>query len=383
MVIGTRAGAWAPLPALRGAMVLDAHDEVYREERSPTWSAVDVVVERGRRDRAPVLLVSPCPTVALAEQRLTATTPRAIERRGWPITEIIDRTADDPRTGLFSERLARHLHTVLDRPEGRAVCILNRTGRVRLLACAACGALARCTRCGGAMAQVDAGGELQCRRCAETRPAVCALCDSTKLKSLRIGVTRATEELSALTGVEAIEITGSASPSQPVAARLVVGTEAALHRVVRADLVAFLDIDQHLLAARFAAAEETLALLARAARLIGTRDGGGRILAQTRIPDHEALLAAARGDPTLLTVAERQLRRALGLPPFGALAVLGGAGGPTYAAGLQEVDAVSVSTLEGDRWLVRAPDHQTLCDGLASVPRPVERLRVEVDPTDV
>ena len=28
---------------LRAAVVLDAHDEAYREERSPTWSAVDVV----------------------------------------------------------------------------------------------------------------------------------------------------------------------------------------------------------------------------------------------------------------------------------------------------------------------------------------------------
>ena len=46
-------------------------------------------------------------------------------------------------------------------PEGRVVCILNRTGRIRLLACARCGTLARCTRCGGAMAQSEAGGGLR------------------------------------------------------------------------------------------------------------------------------------------------------------------------------------------------------------------------------
>ncbi len=71
-----------------------------------------------------------------------------------------------------------------------------------------------------------------------------------------------------------------------------VGTEAALHRVDRADVVAFLDIDQHLLAPRFGAGEEALALLARAARLVGGRDGGGRLLVQTRVPDHE--VAAGR-----------------------------------------------------------------------------------------
>ncbi len=381
-VVGTRAAAWAPLDRIRAAVVLDAHDEAYREERSPTWSAVDVTVERGRRDRAPVLLVSPCPPVALAEGLRVVTTARAVERRGWSIVEVIDRVGDDPRTGLFSERLVRNLRAVLGQPEGRAVCILNRTGRIRLLACAHCGALARCTRCGGAVAQGEAGGELRCRRCDESRPAVCAECDSTRLKSLRIGVTRATEELAALTGVDALEITGSSGETDVTGARLVVGTEAALHRVARADTVAFLDIDQHLLAPRFVAGEETLALLARASRLVGTRATEGRVLVQTRIPDHEVLRAAAHADPTLLSVPERALRQALGLPPFGALAVLRGPGGSALADGLRSLDGLTVSLVSEERWLVRAPDHPMLCDGLAAVGRPAERVRVEVDPTD-
>ncbi|HUY65230.1 MAG TPA: hypothetical protein VMV06_00295 [Acidimicrobiales bacterium] len=383
LVVGTRAAAWAPIPRLRAAVVMDAHDEAYREERSPTWSAVDVVIERGRRDGAVVLLVSPCPPVSLTGTRTPVTTSRAVERRGWPTIEIVDRTHDDPRTGLFSERLARLLHSVLARSDGRVVCILNRTGRTRLLACTQCGALARCARCGGAVAQLEAGGPLRCRRCDETRPAVCAECDSTRLKSLRIGVTRATEELSALAGVAAVEITSGSDPAAGTGARLVVGTEAALHRVPGADAVAFLDIDQHLLAPRFGAGEETLALLARAARLVGTRDGGGRVVAQTRIPDHEVLQAAARADPGLLAVPELALREALGLPPFGALAVLRGPGGATFAEGMQALSGIAVSMVDADRWLVRAPDHGSLCDALADVPRPAGRLRIEVDPTDV
>jgi primosomal protein N' (replication factor Y) len=384
VTVGTRAAAWAPLSRLRAAVVLDAHDEAYVEERAPTWSAVEVVLERARRDGAPVALVSPCPPLTLSEGRPLVTTPRSVERRGWPVVEVVDRTGDDPRTGLFSERLARLLHSVLDRPEGRAVCILNRRGRARLLACSHCGALARCTRCGGAMAQDESGGGLRCRRCHDHRPLVCAECDATRLKTLRIGVTRATEELSALTGVTAREVTGSSDPSDTAGlseARLVVGTEAALHRVTRADAVAFLDIDQHLLAARFGAGEETLALMARAARLVGTRDGGGRLLVQTRLPDHEVLQAAVHGDPSLLDGPERDIRRTLGLPPFGALALLRGPGAPAYAAGLSAVDGMAVSA-DGDTVLVRADDHRILCDGLASVPRPVDRLRVEVDPAD-
>jgi hypothetical protein len=31
-------------------------------------------------------------------------------------------------------------------------------------------------------------------------------------------------------------------------------------------------------------------------------------------------------------------------------------------------------------WLVRAPDHEVLCNVLAATPRPTGRLRIEVDP---
>jgi primosomal protein N' (replication factor Y) len=383
VVVGTRAAAWAPVTRLRAAVVLDAQDEAHREERAPTWSAVDVVVERGRRDAAPVLLVSPCPPLALTVGRTLVTTDRAVERRGWAVVEVVDRTADDPRSGLFGERMTAAAHAELDRPGGRVVCVLNRTGRVRVLACAACGNLARCARCGGAVAQAEASGSLACARCGEARPAVCAVCDSTKLKALRIGVSRATEEVAALLGAPAVELTAGTGDTDATSARLVVGTEAALHRVDQAGLVVFLEFDQHLLAPRFGAGEEALALLARAARLVGARGGAGRVLVQTRIPGHEALVAGAHADPALLASAEEPVRRQLGLPPFGALATARGPGAAEYADGLRAVPGLEVSGLDGDRFLVRAHDHAVLCDGLAGVDRPAARLRVEVDPTDV
>jgi primosomal protein N' (replication factor Y) (superfamily II helicase) len=404
VVVGTRIAAWAPIDRLGAVLVIDAHDEAYREERAPTWSAVDVLIERARRDGAPCVLVTPCPTVSLLEGASLAHTSRAVERRGWPPVEVVDRRGDDPRTGLFSERLSQLLHTVL--PDGRAVCILNRTGRARLLACSSCGSLASCTRCGGALEQLEAGGVLRCRRCGLERPVVCAVCDSTRMKLLRMGVSRAREELSALMGMEAVEISASSalgvgvrSPASAGATgsggspgsgdHLVVGTEAALHRVGRADVVAFLDFDQHLLASRFAAGEEALALLARAARVVGGREAGGRVLVQTRQPEHAALAAAVHADPSRLTDGERELRAGLELPPFAALATVGGPAAQELVAALVgidgrgEVEGLSVSSLTDEKWLVKAPDHRTLCDALAAVPRPAGRVRVEVDPTDV
>jgi primosomal protein N' (replication factor Y) len=214
------------------------------------------------------------------------------------------------------------------------------------------------------------------------------------MKSLRLGVTRVREELEALAGVPVAEVWGPApSRSQDTddipGAAVVVGTEAALHRVPDADTVAFLEFDSELLAPRFRAAEQALALLARACRLVGGTSAGragdrapGRVVVQTRQPRHPALLAAVSADPAVLASAESEVRRALALPPFSALAVVSGAAADAYGAALRDAasDGVDVSGPTDGAWSVRAPDHIALCDLLSSVTRPPGRLRVEVDP---
>jgi hypothetical protein len=85
----------------------------------------------------------------------------------------------------------------------------------------------------------------------------------------------------------------------------------------------------------------------------------------------------------LLAEPERKVREDLALPPFGVLALLRGPGSDDYAAALRARTGLTVSASDSERWLVRAADHPTLCDALASTPRPAGRLRVEVDPTDV
>jgi primosomal protein N' (replication factor Y) len=295
---------------------------------------------------------------------------RQEEREGWPVIDIVDRRRDDPRTGLYSERLVS-----LVRSGGRVVCVLNRKGRARLLACAACGELARCERCGASVEQVD-GGSLRCRVCELVRPAVCLSCGGQRLKTLRVGVSRAREELEALAGRAVGEVTGDSDevPDTPV----LVGTEAVLHRVARPDAVAFLDFDQELLAPRYRAAEEALALLARAARMVGRRADGGRVLVQTRLPRHDALVAALHADPTRLAVPERERREALQLPPKTAVAVVSGEAAAAYVDGLSGVDVLGPDP--SGQWLLRAPDHAVLCDALAATPRPPGRLRIAVDP---
>jgi primosomal protein N' (replication factor Y) (superfamily II helicase) len=379
-VVGTRAAAWAPVGDLVAVLVVDEHDERHQQEQAPTWHARDVAVERTRRAGVPCVLTSPCPSLeALGLVRGALSPSRSEERAGWPIVDVVDLRREDPRTGLLPPALVRLL-----RSDRRVLCVLNRTGRARLLACKACGELARCERCDAAVAQP--GDELVCGRCGATRPVVCLACGATRLRTLRQGVTRVRDEIEALVGEPVDEVTRAkplTSDRSSRGARVIVGTEATLHQVDRADVVAFLDFDQELLARRYRAAEQAFGLLARAARVVGPKAGGGRVVVQTHLPRHEVVQAALHADPSRVATAERERRELLRFPPVTAMAEVSGAGAGAFAEALGHPLGVAVLGPSEGRWLVRAPDHATLCDALAATPRPPGRLRVAVDPPRV
>ncbi len=375
VVIGARAAAWAPCPELAVAVIVDEHDEALQEERSPTWHARDVAVERCRRTGAPVLLLSPCPTVtglAAVGDRL-ARPAIDDERDGWPLVEVVDRSRDEPwKTSLVTSALIAHL-----RSDRTVVCVHNTPGRARILACRTCRTLTRCAVCDAAVGLAD-DGTLSCRRCATVRPAVCLHCGASSFANLRPGVTRLREELEAAAGRPVVAVTGH-DGEPPPAAGVYVGTEAVLHRVPRADVVAFLDIDTELLAPRYRAAEQALALLVRGARLTGGRRAGGRLLVQTFLPRHDVLQAALLADPGRLVEPERARRLLLGLPPYAALAAISGSGSDDVAAALR-AGGIEVGGGDG-RWTGRAPTWEQLGTAIISAPRPPRsRVRVEVDP---
>ncbi|HZI38750.1 MAG TPA: hypothetical protein VFF24_10625, partial [Acidimicrobiia bacterium] len=396
---------------LGAIVVVDDGSEALKEERSPTWHARDLAAQRARRLGARLTLVSPAPPLEAPGPVLALS--RSDERAGWPIIEVVDRRREPPGLGLFSSRAVAALRdAVLDRrssgtagvqerrmagSEVRAVCVLNRKGRARLLACAACGDLARCERCEAAVAEADPGAEgialLACARCGAGRPRVCVRCGSTKLKVLRSGVTRVREDLAALlpgTGVAMVDAATGELPAEPV----LIGTEAVLHRIEphpggSTATVVFLDFDAELLAPRFRAGEQALWLLVRAARLVGPRSAGGRLLVQTRLPRHEVIEAAVRADPGVLTETERPRRKLLDLPPYATLARLTG-DSPALAAAAHALRSagggIGVSGSADDAVLVRAASAERLADALAgalAVGRPVGRLRAEVDPLRV
>jgi primosomal protein N' (replication factor Y) len=388
VVIGGRVAVFAPVPDLEAVVVLDDADEALVEEAAPTWHARDVAHERARRSGASMTIVTPAPTVDAAALSATTTgPPAATGRAGWPLVEVVDRRAEPPGLGLLGERLATALRAVRAE-DHRAICVLNRKGRARLLICRQCGAPAQCEHCGTAMVETD--GSLGCPRGDPGRPFVCAECGAADLRAARPGIRRLADDLAALLPKARVSVSErGVAPDDD--AEVVIGTEAALHvashRGHPVGLVAFLDFDQELLAPRYRADEHALWLLVRAARVTGDRRSGSRVLVQTRLPDHDVLAAARTGDPLPVVDADRERRRALAFPPFGGLAAVDGdAAAVTTAIELLAGHVDVLGPVDG-RALLRAPSSTALADALAAVDltpaRAHGRLRIDVDPQRV
>jgi primosomal protein N' (replication factor Y) len=194
------------------------------------------------------------------------------------------------------------------------------------------------------------------------------------MRAIRIGISRLREELEAAAGRRVQEVKPN-TESLDATASVFVGTEAVLHRVDRADVVVFLDLDSELLAPRFRASEQALDLLLHGARLVPD----GELLVQTTVPNHEVLAGLVAGDFSSHQAAETERRRRLSLPPFGALAEISGAGTADAVAHLRSSLLVQVAGND-ERALVRAATWDALSEALLSVPKGKQRVRVAVDP---
>lgn len=384
VIIGSRSAIWSSAPRLASIVVIDEHDDGLQEERSPTWHARDVAIERARRLGISCILITPVPSVTafVAAGNRQRSSDAQLEQNSWPEMFVIDRAADER---WASSLLSSELIAELRGHSRRIVCVLNTKGRARLLACARCRAIARCEFCDAAVRLTDVE-IFVCPRCSAQRPQVCLGCGASKFALLKLGVTRLREELAAAAGrnvSEVVEVSGSPKSNADfdASAMLFVGTEAVLYRVHQADTVVLLDVDAELFAPRYRATEITLSMIVLAARLARRRTEGGRVMLQTHSPQHELFGAVMSLDFTALLNHECDRRRALSMPPFGSLARISGVGTSAFATELAANMLINVATLGDDDVIVRAASVSDLVTTLQTTPKPKgSRLKIQIDP---
>ena len=373
VVVGSRGTALAPVPRLAGALIIDADDEAYRSQASPTWDAVTMLRERCRRDGALLWCTSMIPSPALLNDG-------PYERDddlagGWPRVDVVDRRLSDPHDGVLARVAFEAAHRALATGEAVAVCVvLQRLGNGRLLACKKCGELARCAHCG--QADEEVGDQVACVERHELRANFCTSCGATKLKRLRVGVTTLARDVAAQLSQRVSEVTAATDPHATLE-RVVVGTEAIFQRVRRCGVVIFVDFDQYLLAPRESARRTAITAVGKAGRLVGgRREGRGHVVVQTRRGEDPVLAALRDAHFNDIIDEDVAVARLLELPPYGALADVSGEGASDFVGALHD-PGVTVTT-SPTSFVLRAKDVMTLTAALRATPRPHAKVRVAV-----
>lgn len=373
VVIGTRSAVFAPCPLMIAIIVIDEHDELLKEERTPAWDATSVAHERATRAQVPLICTS---AVASAASRHVFTAHKSDVKspQSWPNISVVDLSEVPVAQSLLTSELLSAVGT----KDATTVCVLNTKGKARLIVCKSCRHVQSCATC-DSLLTYDDNNNLWCLRCRQHNGAVCLSCGRAGFIVPRGGVSQLVSQIEASTKKSVVEIT-SDSLDDWTKGTVFIGTEAVLHRIAFADCVVFADIDRDLGVPRMTGAHEVLSLIAKAARMVGAH---GTVVIQTRQIDNPLIVALSQSDIAhgLEIWAEHDLsvRRSLSLPPYAALARV------TISAGhsLDEVVLpVGVHTArDEDAVLLRTASREELNVALAQIKSELgTAVRVHVDP---
>ncbi len=341
VLLGTRSAVFTPLPRLSLILVDEEHDLSLKQQDGFRYSARDLAVRRAQLGALPVVLGSATPSLESLRNSATGRYQRLeLARRAGtakpPLMDLIDIRSVRLQDGL-SPALLRLLGENLARGQ-QSLLFLNRRGFAPLLSCHDCGWVAGCPHCDARLTLHQASARLWCHHCgySHRRVDTCPACGSHGLLTLGQGTERLEETLqrlfpdTPLARVDRDSTRRRGSLSQLLndarAGRypLLLGTQmlAKGHHFPEVTLVALLDVDQGLCGADFRAAERMAQLVVQVAGRAGRGEKPGRVLIQTRHPDHPLLQTLIhRGYGAFAQIALEERRQAL-LPPFSAQALL-------------------------------------------------------------
>jgi primosomal protein N' (replication factor Y) len=346
VAVGARSALFAPVEDLALICVDEEHDGSFKQEDGVQYNARDMALLRAHRSNAVCLLGSATPSLQSEALRRTEKIrylelpERAHQGSVLPKVEIIDLRRFGPGpTGdrLITLPLFRALEQVLEARQ-QAILFLNRRGFAPSLVCEACGEISQCPNCAVALTLHHKPRErLVCHYCDFMCPVPkqCGACHDTRLWHEGVG-TEGIETSLANAFPEARiarldRDVAAGAKSEKVLERMrrgeidiLVGTQMVTkgHDLPKVTLVGVLNADAALSLPDYQAAERTFQLLVQVAGRSGRGDLPGRVLVQTRNPEHPAISFALKHDVAGFVERELAERRELHYPPYARLALV-------------------------------------------------------------
>jgi primosomal protein N' (replication factor Y) len=348
VAVGARSAVFAPVRDLGLIVIDEEHEASYKNGEAPRYHARDVAGVRARLEGARLVLGSATPSLDSVVRTLAPAgdvaplvrlrLPKRIGGRPLPPVELVDlrSAAVVPSTGAvpWSLALDNALAACLGRGE-QALLLLNRRGFASYLQCPDCGSVRQCPRCTISLTVHRTPRGLRCHYCGYDAPVPdeCAMCGGRVQQMRGIG-TQQVEGVVADRFPEArigrmdLDTTSTKWSHQRILGAverhevdLLIGTQMIAKGLdfPNVTLVGVVDADTGLHLPDFRAGERSFQLLAQVAGRAGRGPRGGRVLVQTRCPDHHALVHAAAHDTDGFLETELALRQDPPAPPVRAL----------------------------------------------------------------
>lgn len=388
IVIGARSAVFAPLENIGLIIVDEEHENSYKQDKVPRYSARDVAVVRATMEPCAIVLGSATPgleswhNALRGKYELLRLSERA-DGAKLPLVRVIDMRLEKGRGGkgapsILSEQLRIAVSKRLDRME-QVILFLNRRGFAGSVQCHSCGHVVQCNHCAVSMTLHKKLDRLVCHICGFQRvpPRLCPECKDPGILLAGFGTERVEETLGKVFAKARIARVDTDSMQQKHQLRdtlnafkarkldILIGTQMiakGLH-FPNVTLVGILNADLSLHMPDFRAGERTFSLLTQVAGRAGRGELLGEVVVQTYTPHSPAVQFARQHDFEGFSEQELEMRRQCGYPPYGHAVLL------TSRSEHQRRAEFSLETLH-KRLAENLPDGVLMGD---PVPSPLER----------
>ncbi|MBN1822802.1 MAG: primosomal protein N' [Endomicrobiales bacterium] len=336
IMLGARSAVFAPFVNLGLIIVDEEHEPSYKQDQKPAYNTRDVALKRAELCRAVALFGSATPSLEMFHKSRTGGVrvlelPERVEDRPLPGIEIIDIRQLKKRSKIFSERMLELLERTLARRE-QAIIFLNRRGFSPGVMCRSCGKVWQCPECSVSLVYHKSPESLKCHYCdhKEKWPGICPACGRGDISIFGVGTQKVEEEIkNFFPQAKVVRLDRDTASKKGVYETvyrdfkeenfdILLGTQmvAKGFDFPRVTLVGVVDADTALYLPDFRSSERTFQLITQVAGRSGRSELGGRVVVQSRHPEHYVLKNSQKHDYRSFFEAEIEFRKEMHYPPF-------------------------------------------------------------------
>jgi len=342
IVVGTRSSLFLPFKHL-GLIILDEeHDESFKQDERLVYHAKEIAYSRIQHFKGLLVLGSATPDVKTFYAAKRGALPvHALDQRigngTLPDVKVLD-VSTLKQSQTFSDETAVLLRETIEAGD-QVVVMLNRRGYSPVMYCTTCKETVRCDQCEVGMTWHKGRERLVCHYCGKFHsfPMTCPNCKSAEFVPMGGGTERVEEALSEMlppdTGVLRLDRDSTRrqermeeilSDFREGKAQVLVGTQMLSkgHHFPNVTLVVVVDGDLGLGLPDYRASERIFQLLVQVSGRAGRGEKSGRVVIQTRNPEHEIWQQVIHADYAGFYEREIERRERLNYPPFTKLALI-------------------------------------------------------------